>query len=312
MRQIFLLFNCIFIASKLSCSYSSKYGEKRFHEWTWLTAHNSHINWEDNSVIYYATNQKIGIDKQLKSGVRGFMFDICFWKSCSQFEKFFKTCKCEGICLCHGECGEANAIKDGFAVKSFEYALRKIVKFLNKNKEEVITIILENYIADVKKMQNIFDRINGLNSLVFNPYAKEWNVINYGWPKIKMMIEANKRLLIIDDEKRGDHARHRPGIIRSRDFLIENHYEWFNDKYSWNISGIPLDLSFLYNATNDLNSSANTTNSSTVSNVSKALLDKQMLLLDMSRYLEFNFIEENLHFSLARIIQYDMKLLHLI
>ncbi len=49
------------------------------------------------------------------------------------------------------------------------------------------------------------------------------------------MIDANKRILIVDDEKRGYHAAKRPGIIRSRDYFIENHYAWIIDgQYEWN------------------------------------------------------------------------------
>ena len=209
---------------------SYKYGNKTFDEWTWLTAHNSHINEKDSGVLYYLVNQEFDLEKQLEIGVRGFMFDL-YLKKCSVLETFFKTCNCEGICLCHGECSDS--IKDGFKIKSFDYFLKKIVTFLNKNKEEIVTIFLENYVVDVKSMQDVFKKTKTLNRLVFDPYSSDWNVSSMGWPKIEEMIKKNKRLLIIDDEKRGQHAEQSPGIIRSRDFCIENHFEWFRDKYTW-------------------------------------------------------------------------------
>lgn len=74
---------------------SLQYLTKRLNEWTFLTTHNSHVNWDDSSVVTQLTNQDVNIDKQLEFGVRGFMFDID-WKTCSSIESFFKNCKCEG------------------------------------------------------------------------------------------------------------------------------------------------------------------------------------------------------------------------
>ena len=134
--------------------------------------------------------------------------------------------------MCHGECllDASNSIKDGFTVKKLEYALRKLVSFLIKNKNEIITIFFENYINDTKSLQDVFGKVKHLNNLVFNPYSKEWNVKLNGWPKIKDMIEKNKRLLIIDDEQRGKHAKAYPGFIRSRDYV-----SFYNFNYIWPI-----------------------------------------------------------------------------
>ena len=75
---------------------SKYYLNSYFNEWTWLTSHNSHLNWHDNSVIYLASNQNLSIDQQLKYGVRGFMLDIDY-KKCNDLERLFGSCKCEGI-----------------------------------------------------------------------------------------------------------------------------------------------------------------------------------------------------------------------
>jgi hypothetical protein len=178
------------------------------------------------------------------------MLDID-WKICNSVDTFFQSCKCEGICLCHGQCSDS--IKDGFDVKNLDFALKIIVNFLEKkaNKNEIITIFFENYINDVKKLQNVFNQIKGFNNLVFNPYASKWNVSTNGWPKIIDMIKANKRILIIDDEQRAYSAKSPPGFIRSRDFLIQNHYQWFGDKYIWeNFNHTDL-LSTDFNLTNN-------------------------------------------------------------
>lgn len=92
-KSCFLLY--IVFLSELSNAYETSYFNRRLNEWTFLTAHNSHVNWEDSGVMSQLTNQNFGIDKQLEYGVRGFMFDIDL-KSCSSIETFFKNCKCEG------------------------------------------------------------------------------------------------------------------------------------------------------------------------------------------------------------------------
>lgn len=214
-----------------------RYLDKKFNQITWLTAHNSHLNWIDNSVIELASNQNLSIDQQLANGVRAFMFDIDY-SECSGFQSFLGTCKCQGVCLCHGKCSDT--FKDGFSVRKLEYALKKLVKFLKNNPDQIITIFLENYLNDTEILQNVFRRVNHFNSLVFNPYSQEWNVLNKGWPKIREMVKANKRILIFDDEKRTQNAGKKPGFIRSRDFLLQNHYVWMNDFIEVNISNFEI------------------------------------------------------------------------
>lgn len=179
----------------------------------------------------------MSIEKQLRYGVRGLMLDIDV-KKCSALEIMLSSCNCEGVCLCHGECSlnSGNSFKDGFSIKNLDYALKKIVNFLRKNKNEIITLFLEDYLHKTKQLQDVFDKVKGFNSLVFNPYDPTWNVTHKGWPKIADMIKANKRILIVDDEQRGAHATKRPGIIRSRDFLIQNHFEWKKSVYRWDVS----------------------------------------------------------------------------
>ena len=131
------------------------------------------------------------------------------------------------------------ALKNGFNVKPLEYALKRIVSFLIANPREIVTIFFENYIEDVKSLQNEFNKVNNLNRLVFNPYSAEWDVLNRGWPKIEDMIKKNKRLIIIDDEQRGKHARAEPGFVRKHDFFVENHFRWIDNLYVWNRTNWP-------------------------------------------------------------------------
>lgn len=136
---------------------------------------------------------------------------------------------CVGLCMCHGECS-ANSFKDGFSVKSLRYVMRKLINFLMKNENEIITVFLEDYVRSTTLLTGVLSKIKHFNKLLFNPYATKWSVNKKGWPKITDMIQANKRLLIVDDEQRALHAGSKSGIIRRRDFLIENHYEWIVNK----------------------------------------------------------------------------------
>lgn len=81
--------------SKLELAPAANYSNKRLNEWTWLTAHNAHLNWHDSGVIYMASNQNLSVDQQLRYGVRGFMFDVDF-KTCSDLEHMLNVCSCEG------------------------------------------------------------------------------------------------------------------------------------------------------------------------------------------------------------------------
>jgi len=47
----------------------TEYGNKRLNEWTFLTTHNSHVNWDDSSVVSQLSNQDVGIQKQLEYGI---------------------------------------------------------------------------------------------------------------------------------------------------------------------------------------------------------------------------------------------------
>lgn len=222
----------------------SKYGEKRFNEWTWLMAHNAHLNWHDSSVIDYASNQNMSLDEQLTHGVRGFMLDIDV-KTCHDLDYWFSTCYCEGVCLCHGRCRDdsGNLVKDGFSIKKLEYALRKLVNFLVKNPSEIVTIVFENYVEEARTLELVFNKVRHLNSLVFDPY--KWNVSENGWPLIKDMLKANKRLLIVD--YRPKNAAKSPGIIYIPHFFIENHWHWNSSHhFNWNISDHP-ELSARFN-----------------------------------------------------------------
>ncbi len=103
--------------------------------------------------------------------------------------------------MCHGPC--TDMVKDGFDIKKFSYFLNILVRFLTYNRDEIITIFLEDYIDDVKILQKEFKKVKGFEELVFDPYSSMWNVTEFGWPRIVDMIDSNKRILIVDDEKRG-------------------------------------------------------------------------------------------------------------
>lgn len=146
-------------------------------------------------------------------------------------------------------------------MKSLTYAMRKLVRFLTRNPNEIVTVFLEDYISDTKALMSALNQTTNLTQLLFNPHAPEWNVLEKGWPKISDMIKANKRLLIVDEEKRTANANKLNGLIRTRDFLIQNHFQWIvdlNDNNSNLIVTNKLKLADLDSLNNSANASRNT------------------------------------------------------
>lgn len=194
--------------------------QRPFNEFTWLMTHNSYSNEQDNPSIEnwlgMVANQHVSIEQQLKDGVRGFMFDT-HWSNPNDAGY--------GVYLCHGD----DCYWRGFS-KTLHYYLKNIKTFLDTNRNEVVTIILEDYVKDNWIGGGWWDLIRThLTSYIFNPYLYP-NILNDNWPTLREMITTNKRLLILSDSVSADNARPysqfsiQLGIVGQWDWTIENHY----------------------------------------------------------------------------------------
>jgi hypothetical protein len=190
----------------------------RFDQLTWLTAHNAFNNSQD---AYWAVpNQSKGIRTQLDSGVRALMLDTHYWDPPSWLctTSFGKDCYPKGVYLCHGDCGQFVGITFALPRQSLSGTMSTVLSFLKDNPTEIVTIFLEDYTSP-SQLTEAFDQVPNLGDYIFNPSAPEWQVQAYGWPTVKAMVEANKRLLIFTDrwENRDIY-----GIAFGRDYTVEN------------------------------------------------------------------------------------------
>ncbi|WNV89577.1 hypothetical protein [Umezawaea sp. Da 62-37] len=127
-------------------------GERTLDQVTFLTAHNAYANGVDGGFappfVNLFPNQNRGITQQLSDGVRGFMLDI------------HETG--DGAILCHNSC---TAVSKPVALV---VDLQRIVDFLGANRNEFVTVFLEDYVsADVLRRE--LARVNGLSNVLFRP-----------------------------------------------------------------------------------------------------------------------------------------------
>ncbi|GAV87406.1 hypothetical protein CFOL_v3_30832 [Cephalotus follicularis] len=175
-----------------------------FNKYAFLTTHNSYAIEEEPSHTGVPrmtfTNQEDNVTQQLHNGVRGLMLD---------------TYDFDGdVWLCHSNGGKC------YDFTAFEPAidtLREIEAFLSANPEEIVTIILEDYVGP-----------NGLIK-VFNESGlmKYWfplsNMPKNGedWPLVSDMVNNNQRLIVFTSIESKEASE---GIAYQWHYMVENQY----------------------------------------------------------------------------------------
>jgi hypothetical protein len=217
---------------------STPYGNRRFDELTFLTAHNAFANYEDSR--WSLPNQTRGIGRALRDGVRGFMLDIHSFESGTArcIASFGADCYGRDVYLCHGDCGTFPGITYALPRQTAAGSLRTIVAFLEANPDEIATVFLEDYVSPAE-LRAVLDGVPGLRAIQLDPYA--WRVRENRWPLASDMVHANRRLLILSDrdDKRG------LGVGFGPDLTVENYWSigTLGDDYTcrsrWD--DIPLD-----------------------------------------------------------------------
>lgn len=174
--------------------------ERRYDQVTVVVSHNAPFSKADDYIYY---NQDFNLMDQYKKGARGFELDIerrCW----NEFGPFGGE-KCN-ISLCHDSCevnkflqprvgglltmtGDPNSFKD--------YALKTIKQILTENKDEILTITLENRVKSFDELDKDFENA-GLADMILKPADWDPNE-KKGWPTLKWMREKNKRLVIFSD-----------------------------------------------------------------------------------------------------------------
>jgi hypothetical protein len=153
-----------------TCNGAEALCPRRFDEVVYPTTHNAMSN-EAEGWAY--PNQRFGLDRQLGDGVRGLMLDVH-----------------EGDTepmLCHGLCAIGSLpLVDG---------LRRIGRFLDEHRGEVVTILFESYVpaADVARA---FERA-GLRDRLHAQRSGE------PWPTLRELIDRDRRLVVFTDHDAG-------------------------------------------------------------------------------------------------------------
>ncbi|KAL7206509.1 hypothetical protein ACSBR2_019261 [Camellia fascicularis] len=176
-----------------------------FNRYSWLTTHNAFARLgersETGAVILSPKNQQDTITEQLNNGVRGLMLDMY------DFEN--------DIWLCHsygGNCYNYTAFQPAINV------LKEIQVFLEANPSEIVTIMIEDYVASPKGLTKVFDAA-GLRKFWFPVSRMPKNGEN--WPTVDDMVRQNQRLVVFTSKSSKEASE---GIAYEWRYLAENQY----------------------------------------------------------------------------------------
>lgn len=176
-----------------------------FNRYSWLTTHNAFARLgersETGAVILSPKNQQDTITDQLNNGVRGLMLDMY------DFEN--------DIWLCHsygGNCYNYTAFQPAINV------LKEIQVFLEANPSEIVTIMIEDYVASPKGLTKVFDAA-GLRKFWFPVSRMPKNGEN--WPTVDDMVRQNQRLVVFTSKSSKEASE---GIAYEWRYLVENQY----------------------------------------------------------------------------------------
>jgi hypothetical protein len=174
-----------------TCNGHEELCNRRFDQVSYPMTHNAMSNDEDG---WSLPNQNFNITRQLTEGIRGLMLD---------------TYDEQGqLLLCHTLCFEGSQ-------QPLVEGLGEITTFLEANRNEVASIILESYITHAQTAQAFED--SGLIDFV---YAHE---VGVPWPTLGELIEANTRLVVFQGDAQEAEF---PWLMYFDDHAWETHYSF--------------------------------------------------------------------------------------
>ncbi|KAH0926906.1 hypothetical protein HID58_019162 [Brassica napus] len=176
-----------------------------YNKYTWLTTHNSFARIGarsgTGSMILAPSNQQDSITSQLINGVRGFMLDMYDFQN--------------DIWLCHsygGNCFNYTAFQPALNI------LHEFQVFLDKNKDVVVTLIIEDYVKSPNGLGRVFDA-SGLRNFMFPVTSMPKN--GEDWPTIDEMITKNQRMLVFTSNPQKEATE---GFAYLWKYMVENQY----------------------------------------------------------------------------------------
>lgn len=165
---------------------------RRANEIMYATVHNAMSSREHNFLAY---NNLLPLEDALRAGFRGLTLDSC-------------DCSRVGIQLCHGLC------LAGFRrpVETF----MGIVDFMEKNPHEVVVMEVEVGDESLGPLFDELEQVEGLFDLMYHHPGGDAK-----WPKLKDMIEMNKRLIIFaHDDTACEQGECPAGVHPTYDFAF--------------------------------------------------------------------------------------------
>ena len=174
-----------------TCNGHEELCDRRFDQVSYPMTHNAMSNAQDG---WSLPNQNFNITRQLTEGIRGLMLD---------------TYEEQGqLLLCHMLCFEGSQ-------QPLVQGLGEITTFLEANRNEVVSIILESYITHAQTADAFED--SGLIDFV---YAHE---VGEPWPTLGELIAANTRLVVFQGEAQEAGF---PWLMYFDDHAWETHYSF--------------------------------------------------------------------------------------
>ncbi len=184
----------LFITALHAASWKLPNNQLRYDQSCFLVAHNAFTyrpKW------LYA-QQDWDLKAQLAHGIRGFMLDIHADGS---------TLK-----LCHGDknkaCNFPYSLQKLGNFDTLKDTLTLVKKWLESNKQEVVTLLLEDYVDSRNLLVKTIDSVPGLSKMILT--LTDWNPAqhSYNWPTLAWMQSNNKRLVIFTDKSETKYTPH--------------------------------------------------------------------------------------------------------
>ncbi|KAJ2599509.1 hypothetical protein GGF39_002195 [Coemansia sp. RSA 1721] len=195
------------------CNGHASLCNKHYNQVSFACTHNSY-SYPPPATIG-VLNQEKSIQQQLSDGVRAFMLDLVR----PELSSDPKTPKedNDAVHLCHASCLLINK-------GTLENTLKVFKAFLDKNRREVITFIIENYSEfSVEQVEPSF-KSSGIDKYAYVPdFKPNSQKHGYKWPTLKRMVDTNKRLMVFMDDK-ADVSKV-PYILPEWEYVIETPFE---------------------------------------------------------------------------------------
>ncbi|CAA0807522.1 PLC-like phosphodiesterases superfamily protein [Striga hermonthica] len=183
----------------------SKVNGLPFNRYSWLTTHNAFALLGAKSatggIVLTPENQQDSITDQLHNGVRGLMLDMYDFQN--------------DIWLCHsfgGVCYNYTAFQPAINV------LKEVQQFLESYPSEIVTIIIEDYVASPNGLTKVFNA-SGLRKFWFPVSRMPKN--GGEWPTVDDMVRQNQRLVVFTSKASKESSE---GIAYEWKYLVENQY----------------------------------------------------------------------------------------